>query len=142
MVPTLSLSQWNRTLLVLVVDVPASVRLVPPLTTPTPPRSEEVGGCALWIGAGWRFGISFGMAPAVLSPLGIFTLIASGLPGEDGGSKASSVSEVFGEAACPNVPRSLVATCAMGSQRRGDCGFFIVAAGRIRKSLSAFLAGE
>ena len=42
---------------------------------------------------------------------------------------------VFGVAACPNVTKSLVATCAMGSQRRGDGFFFIVATGCIRKSL-------
>ena len=86
LVPMLSLSQLNWTLLVLVVDVPAAVRLVLPLATPTPecslPRSEEVGRCAPWFEAGWRFGISFGMAPAVLSLLGTCTLIASGCLGK------------------------------------------------------------
>jgi len=82
------------------------------------------------------------MAPVVLSLLGTCTPIVSGLPGDDGGSKATSVSEVFGMAACPNILRSLVATCAMGSQRRGDGGFLIMAACRIQKSLSAFLMGD
>ena len=81
LVSALSFLQWNRTFLVLVVEVPASVRLVPSLATPTPecspPRSEEVGRCAPWFGAGWRFGISFGMAPAVFSLLGTCTLIVS-----------------------------------------------------------------
>ena len=45
---------------VIVVAVLASVRLVAQMMAPTPecslPRSEEVGRCAPWFGAGWRVG--------------------------------------------------------------------------------------
>ena len=62
-VPAMSSSQLIRTFVVPLVAVPASVRLVASLTAPTPecspPRSEEVGRCAPWCGAGWRVAFLF-----------------------------------------------------------------------------------